>query len=127
MGEVQGHVNHILKTAGQRHQAELGQGVSKEDGMVGPPATQEHNDVGQDHPAVAVHAHAGQEEDAAEEVDGEQQVREFARHLAEGPVAVLGQRAHPHGQSGAHTQIRNCQMSDVHVSTCGMPPDPEKS
>ena len=67
------------------------------------------------HAKVAVHAHAGQEEDAAKEVDGEEQVRELARHLTEGPVAVLGQRAHPHRQGDAHAQVRNRQVGDIHV------------
>lgn len=64
---------------------------------------------------VAIHTHAGQEEDAAKEVDGEEQVREFTRNFTEGPVAVLGQRAHPYRQSSAHAEIRNCQVSNVHV------------
>lgn len=50
--EVQGHVDDIFQAAGQRHQAELRQGIKQENSMVGPPAAQEHHNVGQDYPAA---------------------------------------------------------------------------
>lgn len=67
------------------------------------------------HAQVAVHAHAGQEEDASKQVDREQKVGEFTRHFAKGPMAMLGQRAHPHWQGGAHTQVCPRQVGDVRV------------
>lgn len=50
--EMQGNVDHILQAAGQRHQAKLRQGISQENSMVGPPAAQEHHNVGQDYPTA---------------------------------------------------------------------------
>lgn len=64
---------------------------------------------------VAVDAHAGEEEDAAEEVDAENQVGEFTDGLSEGPAAALQQRGHPDRQGGHHAQVGHRQVQDVQV------------
>ena len=64
---------------------------------------------------VAVHAHAGEEEDAAKEVDGEDEVGDLARELAHGPLVMLHEADHPDGDGDHHPQVGDGQVQDVAV------------
>lgn len=70
---------------------------------------------------VAVHAHACEEEDAAEEVDAENQVSEFTDGFTEGPTTALQQWGHPHWQCGHDAQVSHSQVQDVQVSLVAVP------
>ena len=70
---------------------------------------------------VAIHTHAGEEEDAAEEVDTEDQVSEFTDGLSKWPAPALQQRGHPHRQRCHDTQVSHSQVQDVQVRLIAVP------
>lgn len=59
---------------------------------------------------VAVHAHAREEEDAAEEVDGEDEVSDLARELSHGPLVMLHEADHPDRDGDHHPQVGDGQV-----------------
>lgn len=67
------------------------------------------------HGQVAVHAHAREEEDAAEEVDGEDEVGDLAGELAHGPLVMLHEADHPDRDGDHHPQVGDGQVQDVAV------------